>query len=153
MKHLKSYKIFESNLDDTYYDVESIFDSLRDYGYDIYVDKEELQLDNYVEETIAFHIGKNNDNSSLASTSGDPFVIEGESEEINELKDCILRVKDFLSDWTCYMEIRYDKERFISINKDVKIENDSFFEVSDNKLVDFPIIRLKVFFIKKIKNI
>jgi len=51
------------------------------------------------------------------------------------------------------MEIRYDKERFISINKDVKIENDSFFEVSDNKLVDFPIIRLKVFFIKKIKNI
>lgn len=153
MKHLKSYKIFESNLDDTYYDVESIFDSLRDYGYDIYVDKEELQLDNYVEETIAFHIGKNNDNSSLASTSGDPFMIEGESEEINELKDCILRVKDFLSDWVCYMEIRYNKERFISINKDVKIENDSFFEVRDNKLVDFPIIRLKVFFIRKIKNI
>jgi hypothetical protein len=152
MKYLRSFN--ENNLNDIFDDVDSIFDSLRDYGYDVYVDKENLSNFNIpiLEEVISFHIGRDNRDPSLASTTGTPFLIEGKSEEVIELKDCILRIKDFLSDWTCYMEVRYNKERYVSVNKNIKIKDDKFIETTSGDVVDFPIIRLKVLFIRKIKK-
>ncbi len=152
MKYIKIFEVY-SELDDIYNDVDLIFSYLRDYGYDIYVDKEDLS--NFkipiLEKTISIHIGKDNRNKSWISTSGSPFLIEGESDNINELKDCILRLQNFLSDWNFHMEILY-KSNWLSCVKNIKINNNKFLMISDDNIVDFPIIRLKLIFTKKIKN-
>ena len=122
MKYIKTYE--NHSLDYSYEDAVSIFDSLRDFGYEVSVEKETTDdwkmEEDYTEDYVSLIISNEND-----------FVINGVGDEVLELKDCVMRVIDFLKEWSYHLEIdNGDNGTNIvtppRIGKDIKLHNDEF---------------------------
>jgi len=152
---------YRSDINEIHRDVEDIFYSLRDYGFEVeveqYTHSDSDNQKDYIEEEISFRIFK--DDKSR-------FVIESDSPESDELKDCILRSKDIMNEWDLQMEVRFklkDEGYSPLLSKSVKLEDDSFvynvpyhgpdededFDYDEN-IVDIPVFLLFVFFTRKI---
>ena len=156
---LKNFKdfIYRTNIEDILQSVEDIFDHLRDFDFEIEVGEYSLQNesseypDGYIEEEISFTITKSDKSS---------FIIEGVSEESIELKDCVLRSKDIMSDWRLQMEIRFiednDATNYTGISsarlksKDVNLDGEIFINHSPIKKVDYPILVFRVYFTRRL---
>lgn len=153
---------YHSDINEIYLDVEDIFYSLRDYGFEVEVEQytysnSDNQKD-YIEEEISFKILKSDKSK---------FIIESDDSESEELKDCILRSKKIMNDWNLQMEVKFkfkDGGYNPLLSKDVKLNGDNFVYVKslqfdeedeygfdyDENLVDMPILLLRVFFTRKI---
>ena len=148
MKYIKAYE--NHSLDYSYEDAISIFYPLRDFGYDISVDKETTDdwkmEEDYTEDYVSLIISNEND-----------FMINGDDEEVSELKDCVIRVIEFLKEWSYSLEAVQKANRSHSysslMGKDIKIVDDVFVFSKTNLPVEEPINQLKIFFTRKTDKI
>lgn len=165
IKRFKDFK-YRSNIDDIHRLVDDIFEPLRDLGFIVEIEQskhsDEWQGKDYIEEEISFRIVT--DRGPLEDRR--TFIIEDDSEESIELKDCILRCNDIMEDWDLGMEIRYksDYDRSPIKAKNIKLDGDKFVYTTpfyqqrvpvenryDESLVDVPILLLLGFFTRRIE--
>lgn len=152
---------YHSDINEIHRDVEDIFYSLEDYGFEIeveqYTHSDSDNQKDYIEEEISFRILKDDKSK---------FIIESDSPESDELKDCVLRSKEIMKDWKLQMEVKFklkDEGYSPLLSKNVKLDGDNFvyntpyqgpdededFDYDEN-IVDMPILLLRVFFTRKI---
>ena len=100
MRHLKLYKVFEST-ESQIQDIKDILIELEDVGYNVYVNLTPLTM-----------AGMNKKEELFISIERDKKMNEQEYEIIS---GCLLRVREYLSNWTSFKNIYKIGNDFLDI--------------------------------------
>jgi hypothetical protein len=147
MKHLKR---FLESIDCD--EVDDIFLEISDYGFNVQVFDEEREI---ADETIYRDLSWDDFNDSIRifemlsiiiTKKGKPFLINADSEESNELRNCILRVLEIYKDYELTIKIGYKQSEFggLTLRKEILLLKNNRFVYKHNtyERIDYPIVEL-----------
>jgi hypothetical protein len=144
MNYIRTYENY--SLDNSYEDAISIFDPLRDYGYTVEVDKEttdDWKINDGIEDYLSLSIFKD-----LGDINKLNFDVNVDTEESLELTDCVLRLIDFLKDWSYNFEC-VDGSSYLK--SDINIKDDKFIYSRSGDVVNKSFHKISLFFTRKDK--